>query len=250
MYGYPDGHVTAEPTNWEEINRRLAEPRRSLAPSRFSKEQHIKFVRADGNAAKEKQVKEKVIPIIEGEIKDPKTHSGDVPFTNLAALTKHNLVPGNPDFYHCARPESLKREIRDELNKLIVPSTQHDLPIVPNHFMAAKGPDGAPAVAGRSASYDGALGARAIHALQNFKQAEPQYDGKAYTFTSTYHYGTLRLFTSHPTKPASPRARPEYLMHQIGAFAMVNAPETWRQGATAYRNSIDLAKEYRDDAIL
>ncbi|KAF7509319.1 hypothetical protein GJ744_008213 [Endocarpon pusillum] len=248
-YEYPDGRVPPEPINFEEITRRLAEPRPSLSPSTFSKEQHKKFVRVDVNAAKEKQVKEKVIPMIEGETSDPRTHSGDIPFTNLAPLTSGNLVPGNPDFYHGARPESLKREIRDELDELIVPSTQHDLPIVPNHFMAAKGPDGSLAVADRQAAYDAAFGARAIHALQTFKQAEPQYDGKAYTFTSTYHGGQLTLYTSHPVKPASPGARPEYFMHQIGSFSMRNSPETWRQGATAYRNSVDLAKRYRDDAI-
>ena len=30
---------------------------------------------------------------------------------------------------------------------------------------------------------------------------------------------------------------------------MIDSPETWREGATAYRNSIELAKEYRNDAI-
>ena len=30
---------------------------------------------------------------------------------------------------------------------------------------------------------------------------------------------------------------------------MISDPENWREGARAYRNSIELAKEYRDNAI-
>ena len=248
-YEYPDGTIPPEPENMEEINLRLRQPRPSLSPSKFSNEQHKKFVRADVNARKENQVKRNVIPIIEGEIEDPKTSSGEIPFTNLTPITAKNLVPGNPDFYHGARPEQLKRQVRDELNGLIVPSTQHDLPIIPNHFTAAKGPNGSLAVAEQQASYDAALGARSIHAVQSYGQQEPLYDSKAYAITSIYHGGQLKLFTSHPTKPPTPGARPEYHMNQIRSFSMTDTPETWRQGATAYRNSIDWAKEQRDDAI-
>jgi hypothetical protein len=43
------------------------------------------------------------------------------------------------------------------------------------------------------ACYVGAMGARAMHALQGYGQAEPTYDNKAYTFSSTYHDGPFRL---------------------------------------------------------
>jgi hypothetical protein len=46
--------------------------------------------------------------------------------------------------------------------------TQHDLPIAPNFFLAAKGPDGSAAVAKRQACYDGALGERGMHSLQSY----------------------------------------------------------------------------------
>ena len=95
-----------------------------------------------------------VIPILEGQIKDAKCVSGGIPFTNLAPLTGENVVPGNPDIYYGARPEQLDRRVRNEqfqnnLSDRIVPSTQHDFPILPNFVLAAKGPDGSPAVAGR-----------------------------------------------------------------------------------------------------
>jgi hypothetical protein len=46
-------------------------------------------------------------------------------------------------------PEQLDRRVRDELSGYIIPSTQEDIPIVPNFFLAVKGPDGSAAVAKR-----------------------------------------------------------------------------------------------------
>src|SRR2546423_1000266 len=68
-----------------------------------------------------------------------------------------HFVPGNPDIYYGARPEQLDRQVCDVLSGHIIPSTQDDLPIVPNFFLA-KDPEGSLAVAGRQACYDGALG--------------------------------------------------------------------------------------------
>lgn len=249
-YKDPDGNSAPEPENWDYINERLAQPRSSLSPSKFSKEQHKEFVELDASAAKEADVKKNVIPIIQGKLKDPRTASGEIPFTNLAPLTTdETLVSGNPDFYHGARPEQLVRQIRDELGEYIVPSTQHDLPILPNHVTAAKGPDGSAAVAIRQATYDAYFGARAMNATKSYGQAEPQYDSNAYVFSSIYHNGQLKLYTSHPTAPANPGGLPNYHMNHLRSFAMGDTPQTWRDGATWYRNSIGLAKEFRDEAM-
>jgi hypothetical protein len=211
-YEYPDGRVPLQPDNWEDINQRLAQPRLSLSPSKFSNEQFRKFKRADANAFKEKQVTTSVIPIIEGEIRDAKYVSGGIPFTNLDYLTNGTLVPGNPDLYYGARPEQLDRRVRDELSGHIISSTQDDLPIAPNFLLAAKGPDGSLAVAGRQASYDGALGARGQLSLQSYGEDEPVYDNIAHTITSIYHGGQLKMYTSYPTQPINPGGRPEYCM--------------------------------------
>jgi hypothetical protein len=231
-YEYPDGRIPARPNNWEEINQRLAQPRPSLSPSQFSDDKFRKFKRADTHVFKEDQVTKTVIPFIEGEITDAKCISGNIPFTNLNHLTDGTLVPGNPDLYYGARPEQLNRRVRDELSGQIVPSTQHDLPIVPNFVLAAKGPDGSIAVAGRQANYDGALGARGIHSLQSYGQDEPTYDNNAYAVASIYHGGTLKMYTSHPAQPNGPGSRPEYYMNQVRAFALTSDPDTFQQGAT------------------
>lgn len=99
-----------------------------------------------------------MIPIIEGKTADDKCVEGDVLFTNLTPLTNNMLTAAKPDLYYGARPEQLDRRVRDELSGHIIPSTQDDLPIAPNFFLAAKGPNGTAAVARRHACYDGALG--------------------------------------------------------------------------------------------
>jgi hypothetical protein len=249
QYEYPDGRVPPQPDNWEEINRKLAQPRPSLSPSQFSDGAFRNFKRADAHAVKEKQVTESVIPVIEGKIGDAKCRSGGIPFTNLDHLTDGTLAPGNPDLYYGARPEQLNRQVRNKLSGHIIPSTQRDLPIAPNFFLAAKGPDGSLAVAGRQACYDGALGARGLHSLQSYGKDETVSDNKAYTITSIYHGGQLKMYTSHPTQPTGPGGRPEYHMTQVNAWSMTGNPETFRKGAAAYRNARDWAKEQRDEAI-
>jgi hypothetical protein len=248
-YKHPDGRVISPPDNWEEINQILTQPRPSLSPSKFSDGDFRKFTEADEVAFKESQVRDSVIPIIEGQFKRDKTVAGDVPFGNLGSLTDGTLAPGKPDLFYGARPEQLNRRIRNDLSGHIIPSTQEDLPIAPNFFLEAKGPDGSAAVAGRQACYDGALGARGIQSLQSYGEPEPIYDNNAYAITSIYHDGQLKMYTSHPTQPTGPGDRPEYYMNQLNTWGMTGNPETFRRGATAFRNARDWTKERRDKFI-
>lgn len=192
---------------------------------------------------------ESVIPTIEGKIGDVKCRSGEIPFTNLDPLMDGTLKPGNPDIYYGARPEQLSRKVRDELNGRIIPLTQHDLPMAPNFFLAAKGPDGSAAVAKRQACYDGALGARGMHSLQLYGRDAPVYDNNAYTMTSTYHDGQLKMYTSHVAPPHSPSGQPQYYMNQLRSFAITDTRDTCAAGLQAYRNGRDWAEKQRNEAI-
>lgn len=250
-YEYPDGRVPPEPENAAEILQILEKHRPSLSPPYFSDEDFRRFRRADAHAAKERQLMTSVIPIIQGEVVDERCVAGEIPFKNLDHLTDGSLVSGNPDLYYGARPEQLSLQVRIALSGHIIPSTQEDLPLVPNFFLAVKGPDGSLAVALRQASYDGALGARGIHSLRSFSTGTPTpvFDNKAYTITSVYHGGTLSMYTCHPIQPTSPGARPEFVMTQIKAYALTSDIDTFVTGARAYRNAMDWAKTQRDEAI-
>ncbi len=214
-YEYANGRVPPLPGNWEEINERLGHPRPSLSTSKFSDAEFRKFRRANAKAFKEKQITTSVIPIIEGEPGDPTCVSGSVTFTNFDHLTDGTLKPGNPDLYYGARPERIERQIRTQLSTQIQLTTQEDSQIMPNFFLAAKGPNGTGAVVKRQAYYDGALGARGMHSLQSYAQDELHYDGNAYTLTSSYSDGQLKMYTSHPVRHTDPSSRSEYVITQL-----------------------------------
>ncbi|MCJ1424273.1 hypothetical protein MMC29_002160 [Sticta canariensis] len=239
VHQHHDDRIPAKPKNWKEINDRLARCRSSLSPSKFSEEAHEKFKRAAGHAYKEPQVSSAVIPIIEGEIRDARCVSGGIPFANLDHLTDGRLTPGNPDRYY----------VRNELSKYIIPTTEEDLPILPNFFLATKGRDGSPAVADRSACYDGALGARGMQSLRSYGQDEIVYDDMACVISSIYQHGHLMIYTSHPSRPTGPMEKPEIFMTQCSTWSMCGDVETFRQGATAFRNARDWASEQRNEAI-
>lgn len=63
--------------------------------------------------------------------------------------------------------------------------------------------------------YDGALGALAMLALQNYGKDELEDDINANAFSSTYYDGALKLYTHHITAPSALDRRPEYHMTQI-----------------------------------
>jgi hypothetical protein len=246
-YEYPDGRYPPELSNVDDLTQRA--PRASLSPSRFTNDDFRRFKRANTHATKESQVISKVIPFIEGNIRDSKCTASDIAFINLDPLTDGTLVAAKPDIYYGARPEQLDRKVRRELEGHIVPSAQHDLPIAPNMFLEVKGPDGSAAVAKRQICYDMALGERAQFSLRSFRSPAPVFDNKASTIGYTYLDGHLKMYATHSIEPSAPGRPPGYVMTQVGAYAMTNDIHTFRQGAAAYRNGRDFAKEKRDEAI-
>ncbi|OAA48631.1 hypothetical protein NOR_01881 [Metarhizium rileyi] len=248
-YEYPDGTLPPEPGNMNDILDITTRPRRSLSPSRFSNDDFRNFKRADTHAFREREIITNIIPVIKGTVLDSKCVAGDVLFTNFDDLTDGTLVFGKPDVYYGARPEQLNIKVRREQSRKIMPSSQSDLPILPNFFLAAQAPNGSLAVASRQSCYNGALGARAMHSLQSYGQQEPEYDNKAYTISSIYHGGTLKMFTSHPIPPRTPGGKPGFVTTQIKTWGLTSDADTFRQGASAFRNARDWAKQQRDDAI-
>lgn len=237
-----------KPSNVDEIKKRLAQPRPSLSPSKFSEEAHEKFRCAHYNFRKDKQVMNSVLSIIEGDFKDCTCVAGGIPFKNLDHLTDGTIQPGNPDLYDGARPEQLDQQVCTELSGQIIPS-EDDLLIAPNFFLYIKGGDGIPLVAHRATCYDGALGARCMHSLQSWGRDKTIYDNCAYAVTSTYESGRLTMYTCHPVQPTEPGKKPEIYMNLIGGWVLIAQIEQFRQGATAFRNARDWAREQRDEAI-
>ncbi|KAG5756705.1 hypothetical protein H9Q70_000683 [Fusarium xylarioides] len=250
-YLYPNLTRPAKPGNLETLREVLKQRRRSLSPSVFPEDKFEAFQDADAHASKESQIIADVIPTIEGGVHDRRCVGRQIPFTGLDALTDGTLVPGNPDLYYGARPEQLHRKVRRDLEGKIIPSTQQDLPIVPNFFLAVKGPDGSLSVASRQACYDGALGARGILSLQSYccEDRQLQYDNDAYTLTSIYHGGQLKMYTMHPIAPSKVNAQPQFVMTLVKAWVLTSDVDAFREGVSAFRNGRDWTMQQRDEAI-
>ncbi|KAK0718738.1 hypothetical protein B0T21DRAFT_351541 [Apiosordaria backusii] len=205
----------------EEVRAAVAVPRPSLSPTQFSDGAFKAFRASDARAKDEDDVLANVIPTI--------------------------LGPSRASRF-CAR-NTLARSARNELAGHIIPSTMLDKPMAPNFFMEVKGPDGKPSVATRQARYHGAFGSRAMHSLQNYGAEEAEYDGKAYTFSSTYQDGTLKLYAHHVTAPTTEGGRPEYHMTYLSSYAITGNRDRAAEGIGALRNTLDLADQYRGNFI-
>ena len=246
-YEYPDDRASVKPNNWDEIQQRLRQPRPSLLPSQFPDKAFSEFRKKSNRALNETEVMNSAFPTIQGHSSIPSGMNRT--FGNLAPLTDGSIVDAKPDIYYGAAPQQLDVRVRKDLGSYVVPSTDLSASILPNHFTEGKGPKGTADVAKRQAMYDGAVGARAMHHFQSYGHVEPVYDDNAYTITSSYSNGLLQMYTTHPTAPTNPGGQPEYHMNQLNNWGMTGNPETFRQGATAYRNARDWAKEKRDEMI-
>jgi hypothetical protein len=253
FYDFPDNRPIPTPNNFDDDQRVLSTRRQSLSVSRFTESAFRNF-RRKHNTASESTVKRNLIPIIAGDADIP--NDGDLTFTNIESITGGlATVKVAPDFFDGARLSDVYRKIRDEkeednLNKLIIPTKRASAPAVPNFFLETKALEAGANVALLQALHDGAIGARAMHALQNYGAEEPTFDGNAYTYSSTYHAGTgcLQLYMHHATPPA-PGGRPQYYMTKLRGFEMTDCRETFIQGATVFRNARDLAQKHRQSFI-
>ena len=235
-----------KPANFDNLLQRLAQPRGSLSPSRFSESNYENFLDAVDNAREEAQVMSDVFTAVKGPNIYPSTTNRSC--NNWAPLTSAKLVTPQPDYFDGERQTPTDAELRQVLDSLIVPSRSSDAPFLPNFLAEAKAPGASAEVARRQAVYDGAFGARAMLHLQAFG-GEEIYDGNAYTLTSTYTDGKLEIFAHHMTPPDKPGTRPNHHTVSIGKWMLDEDIDAYRRGATAFRNARDLAKEMREAFI-
>ena len=243
---YPPGYDDIEPGNLEDISERLGQPRASLSPSKFSREDFIHFRRRNDEATTEAEVMSEVFPMIMGKTNIPSGYNQV--FNNLKPLGNHISNP-QPDYFNGARTSEIRPKVRNDLEQYIVPSSQRHRPALPNFFTEAKGPDGKASEAKRQITQDLAAGARGMLMTQSYELDEPVFDNKAHTFGSTYHNGYLQLYAMHPTEPGAKEEHPEYHTTQIDTYGLTGNANTCRQGIAAFRNLRDLAKERRDEFI-
>lgn len=245
-HGYAD--EAPEPHNLQELHDMLRVPRPSLSPSRITST-FRDFKRHASRANFEADVMQNVIPILAGDSEIHKQQN--VLFTEMEPITDETAVKPKPDFFDGAWLRDLNEPLRRDqgLTRHVIPTKHPDVPIAPNFFLEAKGGDGSATVVHLQACYDGAYGARAMSALQNYGNVEPIYDENGYAFSSTYDGGTLKLFAHHMIRPGDVHTRPGHHATELRGFYLRDSEEVFGHGATAFRNARDQAQRYRDDFI-
>ena len=155
------------------------------------------------------------------------------------------------DYYNGSRPSQINPQVRKDLSKQIMPSRKHHTPAFLNYFTEVKGLDGNAAELKHQITADLAYGTRGMLAIQSYGQDDDTFNGNAYTLRWTYHSSSsaLKFYAMHPTPAADPGGQPQYHAAQLRGFDMTDNRDTCTEGMKWFRNSRDLAKEYRDSAI-
>lgn len=240
----------SQPKNAQDIRDDMGKYRASLSPSRFGDEDFKEFVDLCDRAGDEATARADIMSIIAGKSRKKHYYASDRLFNHLEPLAD-DLPQPKPDLYDGAYPQEIDRRVRHDLGKQIVPCNNTSLPAAPNFFLEGKSEGGRADVAKRQATHDGAIGARAMHYLQNYQVAEPMYDVNARSFSGTYHQGTatLQLYAHHLTAPKAPGRSPECHTTQLRGYQMTDNINTFREGAGGLRHNRDRAKTDRDKLI-
>ncbi len=183
------GHRAA---NHEEWNEALIQPRPSLSPSRMSDGHYDRLVNAIEEADTRDEAMSKVFTKIVGESRYPSRQK-----TKLGNLDPigDSLVVSQPDHYEGEPPGPGNRWLRKELEGSIVPSSHTHYPFMPNLFAEVESPHSRYAVSQRQARHDGALGARAMHQVENLGRNGEVFDDKARTASVIYSGGVLLAYS-------------------------------------------------------
>ncbi|KAI9680698.1 MAG: hypothetical protein M1817_004138 [Caeruleum heppii] len=237
------------PSNLEEIKERLLRPRRSLSPSRFSRQEFRNFQAHVHDAKEESDVRRNVIPVLAGQnvtIASAKNRS----FKGLPPLTKANIADAKPDFYDGSGPWDLNQRVLDEIGDKIIPCPEKNLPLLPNFFLEAKGPMAPFPIGFRQALQDNGLGARAMDSLRFYGEpGSKTYDKKALSISTVYQSGRLDLYGTYSTPPSAGADQDGSQMIEIDCWRLDRDWDGFRRGASAFRNAREWAKEQRDEAI-
>jgi hypothetical protein len=246
-YNYYNNLPATKPANFDAIQERLAESRSSLSPSRRDPSEFEKYQRANATALTEADIMGNVIPLISGTAHNISSKQ-NLLFTDLALVTGGSTVQLKPDIYDGAPRAQVDVGVQKDLDRVITPSKHIQAPIAPNYFLEAKSSLKLPEEAKRQITHDLAAGARGMSSLQNYKEETPQYDDNAYTIGATYHgAGLMQLYTGH-VQPGS-AGQTETYVTQVKAFAMTSDADSYYRGVSAFRNSRELAQEFRDNLI-
>lgn len=168
----------------------------------------------------------------------------------MASLTPSaRLPPVKPDIAAGLPPEDIDIKIRREIGAYVL-TTNGDTPALVNSFTELKGPRGKEKTGLEQAAYDGAAGTRAMHKMRSFGLlAEPEPDGNARTFVTSYMQGTTTFYASHMLPPVRGTTTGSYYTYPLGGEFSLGSAAQFRASITSYRNLQDIAASERQAAL-
>ena len=228
------------PRNLGEILEAMKKPITTFSLETYSEQEFQFFRRASRSSVDETGVATDLISAIlphdQATMARNHAFSGMKPFDDRLSRPK-------PDIYQGMRFDAIPRQICTDIGHLITPSEEPEYPSIVNFCFELKGPKGTSHAALLQVRHGGAMGSRAMSALQNYKQ-ERIYDHQAYAFSATFLNGCLHLFAHHVTGPPALGEKEIYHITFLDSFAMDGNREQFIRGATAIRNMAALASRY------
>ena len=225
-----------EPNNIDEIKEKLRQRRPSTSNDDF-----LHFVHSDSSVKNKAEVLSTILPIILG--KRPTKFAQNYHFRNLKKIA--DISKPTPDYFNGSSLGGVSRGVWNNLGGYIVPAPDNSRPQLPNFFFELNPSNGNPAKLELKIVRDLAYGARGIQKIQCYGQDQPVFDGNAYAIGCTYQYGSLELYTMHPTQPTNLNEEPTYWTSWIAGFKLTRTADEFREGVAAFRNAQDWAKEQR-----
>ncbi|WPH03591.1 Hypothetical protein R9X50_00647300 [Acrodontium crateriforme] len=220
-------------------------------PSNFNEIKAFLGGRRDDSATSESDVVGRPLHLLLGteslNQKSKKNHA-----FNSAALFDPFLIDPKPDVYYGSNASDIHSQVRADLGDLIRPSKKATNSWAPNFFIEAKGPDGTLKVLDRQIMYDGAFGARAMFALQNYCRTGEDliFDRKAYTMSVSINgAGDVAIFATHVEPSFIPGQKEEYFTTKVKTYDATSDMEDFKKALHAFRRARKFAAEQREILI-
>lgn len=236
------------PANLTELQEKMRRPRASVSPSRVDEAAWERYCRAYYAAKNEDAVTANFMQHFPGNA--PYETIQNTAFRKMASLTPSaRLPPVKPDIAAGLPPEDIDIKIRREIGAYVL-TTNGDTPALVNSFTELKGPRGKEKAGLEQAAYDGAAGARAMHKMRSFGlSAEPEPDGNARTFVTSYMQGTTAFYASHMQSAGRGATTGSYHTYPLGGEFSLGSAAQFRASITSYRNLQDIAASERRAAL-
>ncbi|KXS97902.1 hypothetical protein AC579_402 [Pseudocercospora musae] len=237
-----------KPDNYDDIMRRMAQPRPSLSPSRCLDSVYQEYLAAHDTSTNESAIAEKVVaPFFAPASKY--TSGRNTTFSELKPITATPIPKPKPDLFIGEHRGTLHPDALKACRDTVVPTKAVHNPVLVNHTLEAKGPYGTGACARTQVTYNGAVGARAMESLQSYATPDVPYpDGRAQTFGASYTDGSMSFYSTHSRSAPWGGGR-AYHTYRLAAVATVNSPDDLRKGMTYWRNQMEMAAEERVNLV-